>query len=200
MKSLHNAAQVGTLSHWLSRYRLFLLFVVALALVWLNLGANSNTTLVSPVVRSLRNPISVNTDSSQAGAQAIGPSTNYLQIDRPMLEINDADPFAPEIPKSAARVQPTLPQALPPVVVAEPGPPEPPPLNLLYAGRLTSPDGTLVVYATLGELSLALTPGLELPNGYRVTKVTSRAVEFSYAALNRTAKLEIPPAQKYETR
>ena len=75
-----------------------------------------------------------------------------------------------------------------------------PPVNLRYTGRMTAPDGSLVVYAAFGETSLALTTGQSLPNGYRVEAITARAVELSYPPLNTTARLDLPEPPKYEIR
>ncbi|RFO98329.1 hypothetical protein DIC66_00020 [Rhodoferax lacus] len=122
-------------------------------------------------------------------------------LDRPALVPSDVDPFMPEAPKALPLAKPPQAPPAPVMVVAQPpAPPEPPPLNLAFAGRMTAPDGSKVVYVTMGETALVLAPGLELPNGYKVTQINARSVEFSYAALNRTARLDIPPAQKYETR
>jgi hypothetical protein len=75
-----------------------------------------------------------------------------------------------------------------------------PPLNLSYAGRMTTPDGRQVVYVTYGETSMTIAAGQSLPNGYRVEAITPRAVEFTYAPLNTTARLELPESPKYEIR
>lgn len=75
-----------------------------------------------------------------------------------------------------------------------------PPLNLVFAGRVTSPDGLQSVYVLFGETSLTLKPGLTLPNGYRLESMTAQSAEFSYPPLNTTARLEFPAAPKYEIR
>ena len=183
----------------IGRYRLPLLGVVALALVWLNLGTSPDKEVVNAVARPGATPTLPDPANTPGGSLTKGLNTSTQQLNRPMLELSEVDPFAPA-PKPIDRVKPALPPPMTVAVIAEPPPPEPPPLNLLYAGRMTTPDGSFVVYATMGDTSMALTPGLDLPNGYRVTKITARAVELSYPALNRTTRLEIPPAQKYETR
>ncbi len=75
-----------------------------------------------------------------------------------------------------------------------------PPLNLVFAGRSTAPDGQQSVYALFGETSVTLKPGLTLPNGYRLESMTTLYAEFSYPALNTTARLEFPSAPTYEIR
>jgi hypothetical protein len=75
-----------------------------------------------------------------------------------------------------------------------------PPLGLRYAGRMTTPEGQQVVYVALGDTSLTLAIGQNLPNGYRVDAITPSAVEFTYPPLNTTARLELPEPPRYEIR
>ncbi|WP_342617565.1 hypothetical protein [Rhodoferax sp. GW822-FHT02A01] len=178
---------------WFQRYRLVILLGAALLLVWLNLSAPAPGSVVSPtsVVAAVVRPDSASRVSAPVSAEA-------LSTERPALELNDKDPFAPELPKPAP--PPVVQKPVPVVAPPPPPPPEPPPLNMVYAGRMTTPDGTTVVYMATGDTTVALTPGLDLPNGYKVLTISERAVEFSYPALGRTTRLDLPPAQKYQTR
>jgi len=116
---------------------------------------------------------------------------------RPALQPALRDPFV--------LVRPPAPPAPPPVAVKEPpppppAPPAPPPLNLQFAGRMTGPDGALVVFAAQGPESLALRAGVVLPNGYRVDKVTPDLVHLTHTGLNVPAEFPLPPAPAFEIR
>lgn len=180
----------------LSRYRIVLLLGVALVLVWLNLGAPRGTEVVGAVQRSGAAAATA-TPTTPVLPQSVG-NAMAAPWSRPPLEAMLRDPFAPEAPKPVAVAKP--PPPAPPVPIAPPPPPQAPPLNLAFAGRMTAPDGKLVVYLTQGDSSFSISPGQNLPNGYRVDAITERAVEFSYPALNTTARLDLPAPQKYETR
>jgi hypothetical protein len=78
--------------------------------------------------------------------------------------------------------------------------PTAPVLDLRFAGRMTAPDGGLLVFATLGDLPITLFVGQSLPNGYRVDRISERVVELSYPALGTTARLDLPEPPKYEIR
>lgn len=181
---------------------MLLLVTSAAALLLLNLTAPSSG-VVQPVERSA-------SASSLVVAPTIAMTTSRLsagdtplpsQLDRPMLELTDKDPFVPEVPKPVAIKPPPAPPIMPAQVAAvAPTQPEPPPLNMVYAGRMTTPEGKEVVYMAMGDASVAIEKGMELPNGYRVTSITERQVEFFYPPLNRTQRIDLPTPNKYETR
>jgi hypothetical protein len=87
-----------------------------------------------------------------------------------------------------------------PVAAPLPAAPNGPPVNMVFAGRMTAPDGTLNVYVVFGENTLAITAGQILPNGYRVDAISARAVELRYPQLNTTTRLDLPELPKFETR
>lgn len=93
-----------------------------------------------------------------------------------------------------------------PTVQAPVLPPPPPPapvapaLDLRFTGRMTGPDGKVSVFAQSGNDSVTLTPGLVLPSGYRVDRVTDSAVELTYPPLNTPARFDLPRAPAYEVR
>lgn len=180
----------------LKRYRMVGLLGAALVLVWLNVGSPNGGEVVSAVQRH----VAVSAPRAPAAAVSFPDRTLNLPPDalsRSPLEPALRDPFAPEAPPPVVVAKPP---PAPPVQIAPPPPPEPPPLNMTYAGRMTAPNGSLVVYVSIGDNSIALSPGQSLPNGYRVEAIKERAIELSYPALNRTARLELPAPQKYETR
>jgi hypothetical protein len=198
MKPFRMTLQFLTTNSLLARRRLLLLAVLALGLGWLNWHTSMDPGVVNAVVRSTAPLTPKDTASFPASPTTISLNALPRQQDRPLLEIGEVDPFVAEIPKPVQRVK--APPPPPVIAIVAPPPPEPPPLNLLYAGRMTTPEGNSIVYASMGETSIVLIPGLDLPNGYKVTKITERVVEFSYPALNRTARLDIPAPQEYETR
>lgn len=125
-------------------------------------------------------------------------ATGATVSSRQHLEDALSDPFATLVlTPPPASAQPT-----PAAKKIEPPPPAPtaPPLNLKYAGRATTPDGAIVVFATLGNDSISLIPGMTLANGYKVEKVGERSIEFLYAPLNATARLDISAPPSFEIR
>jgi hypothetical protein len=115
------------------------------------------------------------------------------ELVRSALEPALRDPFA--------GVQPAVVPAAPtpPRMVVTP-PPAAPPLDLVFAGRMTSPDGQETVFARQGTQIVHLVTGQALSNGYRVRAITDEAVELEYPALNMTARLELPSVPKQEIR
>jgi hypothetical protein len=91
-------------------------------------------------------------------------------------------------------------QAVLPIQIAPLAPPTPPAVNLTFAGRMSAPDGSQVIYVAYGDTPLAISVGQTLPNGYRVDAITARAVELSYAPLNTTARFDLPAPPNYEIR
>jgi hypothetical protein len=120
----------------------------------------------------------------------------HAEWDRPLLEPAARDPFAPEAP------QPQQPASTPAAVVTPPPPPPPapPPLGLTFVGRMVAPDGTASIMASNGSDTLTLRSGLTLPNGYRVEAIDEQAVHLSYPGLHATARLDLPPTPRYQTR
>ena len=126
------------------------------------------------------------------------PAVLPTEIRRTPLDPASGDPFAllpaPSPPVAKAAPPPAA------VAIASPVAPTPPPLNLRFAGRVVSPDGTTIIYAAFGETSLQLRTGQFLPNGYRIDAITDRAVELSFPSMGTTARLDLPDPPKYETR
>lgn len=167
-----------------TRYRLFLLIGMALALAWLVGGSSSAPEIVSVTERR----------SLSGNRMDEGHSRHPLphQLDRPMLSAAERDPFSV-----------VLPPAPPPekkVTPPPPPPPQPPALNLRFAGRISAPDGSQVIYVSFGDTSMPVSTGQVFPNGYRVEAIGPRAIELSYPPMNTTARLELPDPPKYETR
>ena len=107
------------------------------------------------------------------------------------------DPFAIATPAAAEPKQVAPPS---PQVTVAPPPPTPPPLNVTYVGRMRAPDGKVMVFGVQGNQTISLSPGIQLPNGYRVTEVSESEVKFEYQPLQTTAQLPIPPAPPLEIR
>lgn len=177
----------------MTRLRLPLLIAVAAVLTWLNLQPSA-----PELVQAVRiGPATTATVDSAVPQVQVAASAQFAAPQRPSLEPAARDPFAPETPKPPPA--PKLPPP-PPVVVQPPPAPQPPPLGLSFAGRMRNPQGQEIVYVLLGDTSIELHPGLMLANGYRVDAITERAIEFSYPPLNHSTRLDLPPAQKYQTR
>lgn len=130
------------------------------------------------------------------------PATDALhaisaQWERPVLEVARRNPFLP-LPVVVPKPPPPVAQ----VVLPPPPPPEPvaPPLNTRFTGQMTTPDGHKLVYVTQDDSTFVLEPGLTLPNGYQVVKITANTVEFIHPAFNTLARLSIPSAPKNESR
>lgn len=115
------------------------------------------------------------------------------QLSRSSLEPALRDPFSGMQPVQE-------PIAPPPRQVIVAPPPSAPQLELVFAGRMTSPDGQQTIFARQGTETLSLAEGKTLSNGYRVHAITDQAVEFDYPPLNTKARLELPPAPTQEIR
>lgn len=116
------------------------------------------------------------------------------EIQRPPLELASRDPFLALAPPPVKVVAP------PPMKAAPPPPPTPPALNLRFSGRMTNPDGSQTVFVDLGNSPVTLVVGQTLSNGYKVTAITEKAVELSYAPMNFTTRFDLPAIPKYEIR
>lgn len=78
--------------------------------------------------------------------------------------------------------------------------PSAPQHNLRFTGRMTTPDGEQLIFATLAEAPVTLAVGQNLANGYRVDSITDRVVQLTYVALGTSARLDLPEPPRYETR
>jgi hypothetical protein len=144
--------------------------------------------------------------SATTGDMALVVRALPTRIEREPFEPALRDPFtayapsAPLQPKAKPMIKaappPPILNALPSAVVA----PSPPPLNLRFMGQMTAPNGDRLVYAASGENTVLLTQGQKLPNGYQVTSISERQVNFTYAPLGYTTQLSLPEAPRYEIR
>ena len=143
-------------------------------------------------------PVKV-THSDAMPQPAMTPAPSPLNsTDRKLLEAALRDPFVPVAPPPPPAPPPApAPKVLPP---PPPPPPAAPALNLQYTGRMLSPDGTVTVFANFGSEPVTLTAGMELPNGYRVEKVSDAGVELIYPPLGERSRLAIPPYPMFEIR
>jgi hypothetical protein len=189
---------------------LIVLCLGALLGVWL--FSNSMRTSVSENQALAASSILLTTDASKnTSAHALIPKsmrdTEGLpeQLERDTLEAAKRDPFSVVAPPPVTSAPQKLPPAPPPIVPV-PAPamaapvPMAPPLNLRFMGRMTSPDGQHMIFASLAESPVTLSVGQELPNGYRVDSITDRIVQLSYPALGTTARLDLPEPPRYEIR
>jgi hypothetical protein len=183
--------------------RLYGLIAVAAVLVWVNLRPPATIEVVKSVERAVQAP----TSTSQAGLRPQPSGSNQwlavlplpVTLTRPKLEVAVRDPFVLK-PRPLAAQVPTQP-APPPIAVQAvlPQPPVAPPLNLTFAGRMTAPDGSQILYVANGASTQSIAVGQDLPNGYRVDAITAQAVEFSYP-LQTNARLDLPAPPKFEIR
>ena len=144
------------------RARIMALIGVAAFLAWLNFYHPAPNGLVKESARSATLGATNQAGTPQrqpAIAQSVPSQLISLEtLGRPMLEPAERDPFGLVAPKPVVPVV-QAPVALPIQVVAAPvaAAPTPPPVNMSFAGRMTAPDGTQVVYVAFGEVSLAIT-------------------------------------------
>lgn len=118
---------------------------------------------------------------------------------RPALQVGDRDPFVLEKVSSSDAVKPpvmapSIPPTPPQAVI------EVPQLNLQYIGRINAPDGGDSVYVSVENNPMRLALGMDLPNGYRVSQMTENFIEFTNLSMQKTTRLEIPPAPGFEVR
>jgi hypothetical protein len=144
--------------------------------------------------------------SITTGSTALAAISLPTRIEREALEPALRDPFmayappAPPQPKAKPVIKAAPP---PPVFNAAPAAvaaPSPPPLNLRFMGQMTAPNGDRLVYVASGESTVLLTQGQTLSNGYQVTSISERQVNFTYAPLGYTTQLSLPEAPRYEIR
>lgn len=171
------------------RFWLYLVLVACCLLVWARVrqpvaaGAQTASSYV-------RVPL-----SGRNGAQGDAPLTEKLPVElsRNPLEPASRDPFSGTQPVQE-------PIAPPPRQIVMAPLPSAPQFELVFAGRMTSPDGQQTIFARHGSETLSLAEGKTLSNGYRVLSITDQAVEFEYPPLNTKARLELPPAPMQEIR
>ena len=176
-----------------ARYRIYVLLCVAAFLAWVNLRGPGTYEVVKLTERSAL-LVSASAGGQQDNDQDAFPTEKL----RAMLEPAERNPFASVVLKPVvAALQVQLP---PPAQMAVTQRPAPPPLEMRFAGRMTAPDGTQVVYVAFGDVNLLITAGQTLPNGYRVDAIGARLVELSYPPLSTTARLDLPESPTYEIR
>jgi hypothetical protein len=173
--------------------------LAAIGVVWFVLPGKS-TTASAPLENTTSSTPIASTSNLPTKTEP-GTATLPQQLERDKLEPATRDPFmvvAPPPPAPAKKLPPAPPPPPAPVMAAPA--PTAPPLDLRYAGRMTGPDGTLMVFVTYAESPITLSIGQSLPNGYRVDRISDRLVELSYPALGTTARLDLPEPPKYEIR
>lgn len=122
---------------------------------------------------------------------------------RPRLEPAVRDPFGSALSQQPLSSAPSAPAPAPkpaPPPSPVPAPSGPPPLDLQFIGRATMAQGDLRIYAISNGRYVLLSRGMRLVNGYSVEKITEDAVFLHYAPLNSSARLDIPPAPRFEIR
>lgn len=179
-----------------------LLLVLALlglaAMWWSALGKKAPVTTAN-ALKPAKQETSTDTNRSALPA-AVLPT----RIERDAMEPALRDPFVAYAPPAPAQPKiKSTPAPLPPVFNAPPAAvaaPSPPALNLRYVGQMTAPNGDRMIYVASGDSTVMLTQGQTLPNGYQVTSISDRQVNFTYAPLGYTTQLSLPEAPRYETR
>ncbi len=188
-------------------------FVLVLALVLLALAARLKTgrpeSSVPTPVQPAGQPAEARADSPAVPNATARDDTNG-NMWRPVLEAALRDPFgaiAATLPIAhgpralSAGSGPALPTTPPePPASPAPAPSAPPTPGLTFAGRMVTPDGAILVIASLGKDTLTLRTGQLLPNGFRVDAIDADAVLLSHPALAQPARLAIPPAPRVQTR
>jgi hypothetical protein len=120
--------------------------------------------------------------------------TRFSNAQAPPLNRNplgpvSRDPFAPAEPITPQPLQASVDSPTP----AQPVQESPPALNLRFDGRMISPSGVAMIFASFGgDTAMILSMGQALPNGYVVKSITDHAVEFDYPPLGTSARLELP--------
>jgi hypothetical protein len=187
----------------------FIVAVGGLALLgWWWLGANNSASISNTTAASMETAVSMpptggnslSTPDAQASATKLPQ-----ELIRDHLESAKRDPFAylaPPIPPAPKKPPPApAPVIVPPapIIMAAPAP-SAPQHNLRFTGRMTTPDGQQLIFATLADTPVTLAVGQNLANGYRVDSITDRVVQLTYVALGTSARLDLPEPPRYETR
>ena len=143
--------------------------------------------------------------------QSLEPNATQVTTQEPLLATGvraawgpaQRNPFlaAAVLPASVLPTsKPKMPERLveaPPVQIQVP---TAPPLNLVYLGRMTAPDGRQILFAKSEQTETELSVGKLLPNGYQVRVIRDSFVELEHLATHTLARLELPAAPRYETR
>lgn len=176
------------------------------------LKKSTTTTAQAPDGRQLMN---IRQGSLPANFPIQGPATNAQvtnqaennrplpnDLERFVLEIDTSkrNPFAAVVEAPMVKKIKTPAPVVQATVQPAPQPPMMPPLNLKFVGRLTETNGMRLVFASLNEAPVTLAVGQTLSNGFRVDAINDNAVEFTYIALNTTAKLDLPKPPIFEIR
>jgi len=133
-------------------------------------------------------------DAQGASRTQTGPSRPLpVLLERLPLEAASRDPFV-------AWAVPVPVIAPPKIVEAAPPPPVPPPLDLQFAGRVSAPDGSQLLFVALGDAVISLSVGQILPNGYRVDAIHAGSVQLSYLPMDFVTRFELPAPPAYEIR
>ena len=157
---------------------------------WLILGSLLTATLVAMVW--------VNDQSAEAPATLTEPKKRKagettqkpMQSSRLDLEkLQRASSAAPEQIADAFKVKSWY-VPPPPPKPAPPPPPAPPPLPFKYIGKLLDED-KLTVFISNQDKNYAVKVGDTIEGSYRVDKVESQAVQFTYLPLNMQQTLAI---------
>lgn len=212
MKSYHASPNSTTTKRSsLLSSRLFWI-VIALAMMWWwalakKTPPSRSVNAPTPPAAAQKADVQWATMQTEIGRQQETVSGQPSSIDRTFLESAARDPFTayqpplPPAPKPQKMLKPVLVQVTPAIPLPQAAPaPTPPSMNLRYVGQMTAPDGNRLIYASLGNDMLTLTPGASLPNGYHVTKIEPRQVILTYAPLSFNTTLLIPEPPRYEIR
>lgn len=125
------------------------------------------------------------TDGDHVSAGSASSSGVKLAAPRPLLAASARDPFMPPPPP-----------APPPVEVAAPPPSPPPPIVPPFPyrvlGRILEPDGTRRVYLALEDRLVAIQPGSDLEQGFRVESVGEDEVVVKHGPSGQAVKITWP--------
>jgi hypothetical protein len=166
-------------------------------------GGDLRTTVPDNAASSAAVMVSVNPTNAVAPLAVTSDSKIPQEIARDNLEPAARDPFTyvaaalPPVPKKLPPAPVVVPPA--PIIMAAPAP-SAPQHNLRFTGRMTTPDGQQLIFATLADAPITLAVGQNLANGYRVDSITDRVVQLTYVALGTSARLDLPEPPRYETR
>lgn len=108
---------------------------------------------------------------------------------RPELGQALRDPFARVIEQPAAPV----PEPQPAVEVAAEPPPSPPAMSYRFLGRMTTPEGQMLVYLSKGAAAVSVSVGSELEDGYVVKAIREDSIDIAYPPTGAVLALQIPP-------
>jgi hypothetical protein len=119
----------------------------------------------------------------ERSAPRVDPGIDLAKLGRAEAGLPDADPFAQRGFGAQPKREAAAPQA--------PQPPSAPPLPFQYIGKVIE-NGKLEVYVTHGEELPGLTRGQKIGNEYRVDKITTSSITFTYLPLKLKQTLDLP--------